>query len=245
MTIKDFQQNLADRLNQDQVIADGGCLAIAEDQIDAEQQAQRQLFVDGGVLIAIVTPELRSLGTSTACETTVEVQCCEIPFINRETSTHITALDAACRAAYVLGDAADIEAEFTGVRQQESTDGSGRRFVVATATFSFSFTFEPIQPQPPPPPDRLATPVLTIGSISRDGTEAEILSNEVPHAMTYVFRLMDESGTELVPPLESMIPSAYFDLLTPGTAYKVDCVAKAQGYEDSLPSTPLTFTTPN
>lgn len=239
MTIKDFQQNLADRLNQDQVIADGGCLAIAEDQLDAEQQAQRQLFVDGGVLIAIVTPELRSLGTSTACETTVEVQCCEIPFINRETSTHITALDAACRAAYVLGDAADIEAEFTGVRQQESTDGSGRRFVVATATFSFSFTFEPIQP--PPPPVQLATPTLTL--VNTGTSTARLSVSSVEHAQSYAFRLLDAGGSVVRNFTRSSSGEFPITGLSANTTYSVDCVATAEGYVDSDRSEPISFTT--
>lgn len=117
MKIKELQKRIADALNGDESLVQGGCKAFAEDSQSIVFDIEKALN-DGGVSLVVVTPEVTRSGSGTdeglPVELTVEIQCSERPALNREVPGHLTALDAAERVAHALDGE---QFEFNAIRQ--------------------------------------------------------------------------------------------------------------------------------
>lgn len=132
MKIKEIQKRLADALNGDETLVQGGCRAFAEDSNSILFDIEKALN-DGGVSLVVVTPEVTRSGSGTEAgipvELTVEIQCSERPALNRDIPGHLTALDAAERVAHAL-DGETLE--FNAIRQF-----ADKTTKTVTATVSF------------------------------------------------------------------------------------------------------------
>lgn len=139
MTVLEFQRAIADALNADATLLQGGCRAFAEDALDVDQEAARHLHEAGGVVLLVVTPRMKRGGTPQrgglhcVCEG-FTVEAVEIPAVNRLRPDAITALDAAMRASLVLEERG---IPWTGTTQDDIGGGA----LAARATFDTDFTF--------------------------------------------------------------------------------------------------------
>ena len=106
MTPRQIQQQIADALNADATLLQGGCRAFAEDALNVEQEAARQLHEAGGVALVVLTPagerQGGPCGKGIKVETEITVSAAEITALNRLRPDAMTALDAAIRAALLL-----------------------------------------------------------------------------------------------------------------------------------------------
>ena len=139
MTVTEFQSKIADALNADEVLSRGGCRAFAENALDFEQEAQKQLHERGGVALVVLTPRMKRGGTPPRgglhciCEG-LTVEAGEIPALNRARPGAITALAAAMRASLVL--------EGRGIPWSATVqEDIGGGALAARATFDTDFTF--------------------------------------------------------------------------------------------------------
>ena len=108
MTILEFQDKVATRLNDVEELVKGGCKAIAEDALDVASAVREQLEQAGGVAVVVTTPRLDRNGCADGlipCAASLDVRCVERPALNRESPSHITALDAARLVAKELDGA--------------------------------------------------------------------------------------------------------------------------------------------
>lgn len=113
MTLKELQLEIAEALNGDEALAQGGCRAFAEDSHDVEQEVETKLHESGGVALVVLTPQGERAGGTPGSEIHIDlprltVAAVEIPALNRLDPAHLTALQAAQRAAFVL-DSPEIE----------------------------------------------------------------------------------------------------------------------------------------
>lgn len=98
MTILEFQEKVATRLNGVEELVNGGCKAVAEDALDVAAAVREQLEQMGGVAVVVTTPRLERNGCAEnliPCAAALDIRCVERPALNRESPSHITALDAA------------------------------------------------------------------------------------------------------------------------------------------------------
>jgi len=133
MTIRSFQEQLKDILNDVEALVHGGCTAIAEDSLDVMNDVETQLNTVKGVAIVVTTPDLKRNGCSSdgiPVDTTLSVKCIEIPAVNRDDSSHLTALDAAEIVAHAL-ESNNIQ--FSDIRQTVD-----RQSGTVTASVSFN-----------------------------------------------------------------------------------------------------------
>ena len=108
MTILEFQEKVAERLNNVEELVKGGCKAICEDALDVTAAVREQLEQMGGVAIVVTTPRLDRNGCAEGlipCAASLDIRCVERPALNRESESHITALDAARLVARELDGA--------------------------------------------------------------------------------------------------------------------------------------------
>ena len=108
MTILEFQEKVAERLNNVEELVKGGAKAICEDALDVAAAVREQLEQMGGVAIVVTTPRLDRNGCAEGlipCAASLDIRCVERPALNRESESHITALDAARLVARELDGA--------------------------------------------------------------------------------------------------------------------------------------------
>lgn len=133
MRIKEFQDYLKDRLNEVEALIQGGCKAVASNNLDILNETQIQLFKTSGVCIVVTTPDIKRNGCAKdaiPCDTQLVIKCMEIPVTNRKIAGHLTALDAAEIVAHTL-DGETIE--FSDIRETvERQTGT----IIASVTFS-------------------------------------------------------------------------------------------------------------
>jgi len=106
MTILEFQEKVAERLNNVEELVKGG--AICEDALDVTAAVREQLEQMGGVAVVVTTPRLDRNGCAEGlipCAASLDIRCVERPALNRESESHITALDAARLVARELDGA--------------------------------------------------------------------------------------------------------------------------------------------
>lgn len=130
--ILEFQRAVAARLNGVEALALGGCKALAEDALDAVSLVAEQLDAAGGVAVVVTTPRLDRDGCAAdcvPCEARLDVRCVERPALNRESPSHLTALDAAALVAAALDGP-----EF-GFRSIDQRADEARGTLAATASF--------------------------------------------------------------------------------------------------------------
>lgn len=113
MNLKELQLEIAERLNADETLAQGGCRAFAEDSHDVVREVETKLHESGGVALVVLTPQGERAGGRPGSEIHIDlprltVAAVEIPALNRLDPAHLTALQAAQRTAFVL-DAPGIE----------------------------------------------------------------------------------------------------------------------------------------
>lgn len=126
MTLLELQTNIADFINGDETLAKGGCKAFAEDSMTVETDVATHLQEISGVAIVVVTPEMQSLGGG-FCETTLEVDCIEIPAVNRERAGHMTGLAAAQTVAERIHASGLCEATFEAISQTKEAESAPER----------------------------------------------------------------------------------------------------------------------
>lgn len=108
MTILEFQEKVAERLNNVEELVKGGAKAICEDALDVTAAVREQLEQMGGVAVIVTTPRLDRNGCAEGlipCAASLDIRCVERPALNRESESHITALDAARLVARELDGA--------------------------------------------------------------------------------------------------------------------------------------------
>ena len=108
MTILEFQEKVAERLNNVEELVKGGAKAICEDALDVAAAVREQLEQMGGVAVVVTTPRLDRNGCAEGlipCTASLDIRCVERPALNRESESHITALDAARLVARELDGA--------------------------------------------------------------------------------------------------------------------------------------------
>ncbi len=133
MTLLQLQQQIADVLNDDETLAQGGCRAFAEDSRTVEQDVAERLQQVGGVAAVVSTTAGRPagrLGGGIQIDVDIAVSAAEIPAISRMDPSRMTALQAMQRAILLLDGP---ELEFTGFRQDFNEQAG-----LATATCDFT-----------------------------------------------------------------------------------------------------------
>lgn len=141
MTLFEYQQSIADSLNADETLLQGGCEALAEDSLELLFRVACCVNEQGGVALVVTTPEAERLGDDEAGAIAVEIPaleivCVEKPGVNRTRDNAMTALQAAQRAAIVLDSP---ELHFLRIRQ-ESDENAGT--LSAIVTFQTSATLD-------------------------------------------------------------------------------------------------------
>ena len=133
MKILDFQTKIAAALNTVEELLQGGCKALAEDSLSIIHDVETQLQQASGVAIVVTTPRLTRNGCaadSLPCDAALEIRCVELPALTRDTTGHLTALDAADIVAASLDGE---QFNFTGIDQRID-----ERTGTITATVSFN-----------------------------------------------------------------------------------------------------------
>lgn len=140
MTLYEYQQSIADSLNADETLLQGGCEALAEDSLELLFRVARCVNEQGGVALVVTTPEAERLGDDEGAIAVeipaLEIVCVEKPGVNRTREGAMTALQAAQRAAVVLDSP---ELHFLRIRQ-ESDESAGT--LSAIVTFQTSATLD-------------------------------------------------------------------------------------------------------
>ena len=135
MKIREFQEDLKDRLNKVEDLANGNCKAFAEDTREVYDESS-QWIRTGGVAVVVVTPDLQRNGCAKdgiPMDTKLLVRCMELPPIAGSNPNTIRALDAAA----IVGHALDGETiQFESIRQTQSQDREGNSVITATVTFN-------------------------------------------------------------------------------------------------------------
>lgn len=125
MTLKELQLKIAEALNADETLMQGGCRAFAEDSHDVVQEVATHLHEVGGVALVVLTPSADRNGCSPkglpASIESLAVAAIEIPAVNRLDPSRMTALQAAQRVAHLLDGR---ELAWRSLRQDPSPDGS-------------------------------------------------------------------------------------------------------------------------
>lgn len=137
MKIYELQKRIVDALNGVEELIQGGCKAIVEDSMTVIADVQKQLQTVKGVTMVVMTPSLTRNGSAAngiPTEAQLSIQCIEIPELNRRQSSHLTALDAACVAAYAL-DSSNIS--FSRISQSANPSTGA---ITVTADFNCTFT---------------------------------------------------------------------------------------------------------
>lgn len=140
MNLKELQLEIAERLNADETLAQGGCRAFAEDSHDVVLEVENHLRQAQGVSLVVLTPSAERNGCSPkglpAALESLAVAAVEIPALNRLDLSHLTALQAAQRVAHLLDGR---ELAWRSLRQDSAPDGS----VTARAEFQTSIMLTP------------------------------------------------------------------------------------------------------
>ena len=132
MTILEFQEKVAERLNNVEELVKGGCKAICEDALDVTSAVREQLEQMGAVAIVVTTPRLDRNGCAEnliPCAASLDIRCVERPALNRESDYHITALDAARLVAR------ELDGALYNFRSIDQRVDEQRGRLVATASF--------------------------------------------------------------------------------------------------------------
>lgn len=136
MKIREFQDAARDHLNAVEELVKGNCKAISEDSLSILKELPMQLQTARGVALVVATPEIRRVGSSSPkgfdCETSLVINCFELPALNRLRANAMTAMDAAAIVARSLEDEATV---FESIRETaDQATGS----VKVAVTFSTS-----------------------------------------------------------------------------------------------------------
>lgn len=132
MTILEFQEKVAERLNNVEELVKGGAKAICEDALDVAAAVREQLEQMGGVAIVVTTPRLDRNGCAEGlipCAASLDIRCVERPALNRESESHITALDAARLVAR------ELDGALYNFRSIDQRVDEARGRLAATASF--------------------------------------------------------------------------------------------------------------
>ncbi len=132
MTILEFQEKVAERLNNVEELVKGGAKAICEDALDVTAAVREQLEQMGAVAIVVTTPRLDRNGCAEGlipCAASLDIRCVERPALNRESESHITALDAARLVAR------ELDGALYNFRSIDQRVDEQRGRLVATASF--------------------------------------------------------------------------------------------------------------
>jgi len=143
---KEFQQEVADALNDDAWMIAHRCRAVAEDADDVETAIEEQMNTARGVSLVIRTPAGRFLGDEGADTVRInadplQIQIVEIPALNRAEPGGTSALGCLARLIHALRQPGWA---FTGYRQYASPDGSAQAI-----TADFKTTFPVSDPEEP------------------------------------------------------------------------------------------------
>ena len=134
MKIQEFQQAIADALNELEELAQGGCKAFAEDTREVYKESDQHIQ-KGKVAVVVVTPDMQRNGDSPGAlpaETQLLVQCSEKPAAARVQPGVMTALDAAEIVMHALDGS-----QFCWLSTRQTID---RQAGVLTATVTFATT---------------------------------------------------------------------------------------------------------
>ena len=132
MTILEFQEKVAERLNNVEELVKGGAKAICEDALDVTAAVREQLEQMGGVAVVVTTPRLDRNGCAEGlipCAASLDIRCVERPALNRESESHITALDAARLVAR------ELDGALYNFRSIDQRVDEARGRLAATASF--------------------------------------------------------------------------------------------------------------
>lgn len=134
MAIREAQQAVADIINADETIADGGGKAFIENSMTLDNDLATQINTLKGVAIVVVTPALERSGVTSGaipCDTRLEVKCMELPALRR--TRGVGALSALDIAEYVATLLDGEKYNFASIR--ETID---RQTGILTATAMFN-----------------------------------------------------------------------------------------------------------
>lgn len=136
MNISEIQNAVAKALNADERLLQGGCSAFAEDTLDVQNEVLKHLKTANGVALVVVTPRITRDASGCVdgipCDVAIQVDCIEIPALNRTVSGHMTAMDAAERVAHALDGE---QFEFKSIDQTSDV-----RSATITARVEFGFS---------------------------------------------------------------------------------------------------------
>lgn len=107
MTLLQKQLEISEKLNADEYLRLGGCMAMAEDSLTISGDLKKQLQIVKGVAIVVMTPGARPIGGAVPgyipCQIeALTVSCLENPTLNRARPGAMTALAASERVTAIL-----------------------------------------------------------------------------------------------------------------------------------------------
>lgn len=135
MTIREFQEKIADALNGEECLLQNGCKVFAEDMLTTQNELNSAVATAGKIAVVVVTPRLErdasgyADGIPAGC--TLLVRCIEAPAL-RNRRNGFTALAAAEAVARAL-DGGAFE-----WRMIDQTADAARGLVTATSEFGVS-----------------------------------------------------------------------------------------------------------
>lgn len=143
MNILAYQQSIAERLNADETLLQGGCRAFAEDSLDLYFEAARHVETEGGVALVVSTPagELLEEDENGALSfelSSLEIVATEKPGVNRTREGAMTALAAALRAGRLLHGPTFQFLRFRQEAQEEAGVLSAVATFATTATLTLT-----------------------------------------------------------------------------------------------------------
>lgn len=140
MTIRDFQNQVADALTGVEKLIQGGCKVFAEDALTTQNDLNNAVTTAGKIAVVVVTPRLErdasgcADGLPAGC--TLLVRCIEAPAL-RARRQGLTALDVAETVSHAL-DGGSFE-----WRDIDQTADARTGTVTATAEFGVSMILTP------------------------------------------------------------------------------------------------------
>ena len=143
-SIHALQQQIADTLNADSVLVEGGVQALAENRLDIEGQIEAAL-AGVGIVATVVTPDVVRIGDLAEGPVgeveELVVSIAEAAAVNRERPGAITALDAAVRVASLLHTAS------TSLKTIRQNYEEQRGLVVCNVAFATTLPISLTTPQ--------------------------------------------------------------------------------------------------
>lgn len=134
MTIRDFQNKIAEDLNGVKELVQNGCVVFAEDMLTTQNELNSAVATAGRIAVVVVTPRFERDGCGDGglpAGATLLVRCIEAPAL-RARRRGYTALAAAEAVAHAL------DSDGIGWRSIEQTADAQRGVATATAEFGVS-----------------------------------------------------------------------------------------------------------